>query len=72
MSPLDVDLALCKHGVPGVHTVTVSLHNTDHSVVENRAGSTIEDSITITVPSLPTEGGTPEGGIAKPDAGDGG
>jgi hypothetical protein len=71
-SPLDIDLDHCKQGVVGAHTVTASLHNTDHSVVENGAGDTIEYSITIAVRSASAEGGAPEGGAAKPDAGDGG
>jgi hypothetical protein len=71
-SPLDADLSLCMHGVAGVHTVTLSLHNTDHSVVENAAGDTIEDTITIAAASDAAEGGTPEAGGANPDAGDGG
>jgi hypothetical protein len=71
-SPLDVELSLCKHGVAAAHIVTASLHNTDHSVVENAAGDTIENSVTITVLSGATEGGAPEGGAPKTDAGDGG
>jgi len=47
-SPLDIDLGLCpKATLPGAHTVTISLHNTDHSDVKDAAGHLIHDTITI-------------------------
>jgi len=65
MSPGIIDLGLCKAGVAGVHTVTASLHNDDHSdVTVTDGGTVISDTITITAKE--GDGGT------SPDAGDGG
>jgi hypothetical protein len=64
-SPGLIDLSLCKAGVAGVHTVTASLHNNDHSNVSlTDGGAAISDTITIT--ASVGDGGT------SPDAGDGG
>jgi hypothetical protein len=49
-SPLDIDLSLCPAAsIPGAHTVTISLHNTDHSDVDDSSGHLISDTITISV-----------------------
>ena len=61
-SPLNIDLSLCKAGVGGAHTVTISLHNTDHSDVDV-GGKLVSDEILIT--AVAGDGGTDAG---KPDA----
>jgi hypothetical protein len=63
-SPIDIDLSLCKAGVPGAHTVVISLHNTDHSNVDV-GGTLVTDTITIN--ALATDAGTSDAG--KKDSG---
>ena len=60
-SPLDIDLALCKAGVAGAHTVTITLHNDDHSNVSlTDGGAAISDEILIT--AVVGDAGTKDGG----------
>lgn len=65
-SPLAIDLGLCpKSTLAGAHTVTISLHNTDHSDVKDAGGHLISDEILIDVAGV--DGGV-DGG-AKKDGG---
>ncbi|MFI5306015.1 MAG: hypothetical protein ACHQ53_01605 [Polyangiales bacterium] len=49
-SPIDAGLDYCP-SISGTHTITLELHNDDHSAVKDSAGKTISDMITITVPA---------------------
>ena len=69
-SPLSIGLDYCKGGIPGVHTVTVSLHDTNHAAIKDAAGKPVEASITITAApegdgGAPKDGGTEGGSKTK-------
>jgi hypothetical protein len=49
-SPIDAGFDYCPM-ISGSHTLKIELHNDDHSPVKDAGGTTISDSITVTVPA---------------------